>query len=95
MRPNQQGRSTKPISKPVTIAELSLSDTTDMMYGPVKFPKHENCYSTDPEELCNVLHVLKERLEPQATLKPKAMESLQDPVVPVRSKVFAVRAISQ
>ena len=46
-------------------------------------------------ELFKILHVLKERLVPQATLKPKAMESLQDPEVPVRSKVFAVRAISQ
>ena len=43
----------------------------------------------------DILHVEKERLVPQATLKPKAMESLQDPEVPVRSKVFAVRAISQ
>lgn len=69
MGPHQQGRSTKPISKPVTIAELSLSDKTDITYGPVKF------------------HVLKERLEPQATLEPKVMESLQDPEEPVRSKV--------
>ena len=46
-------------------------------------------------ELFNILHVLKVRLEPQATLKPKAMESLQDPEVPVRSKLLAVRAISQ